>query len=62
MPVTHILVIIDQESDADDIIETLDNIEHIDGADIMVAMDVQTGINMLADVASITTLNRRLNG
>lgn len=62
MPITHILVIVDDEEGIADMVDVLNQIEEVGDAHLLVTDTVQGPINMLADDGDVVILNRRLNG
>ncbi len=61
MPITHVLLIVDDEEGIEETLDSLQGLDGIDGATLIVTNTIQGGINMLAD-GDVVSLNRRLNG
>lgn len=63
MPITHILVIVDDEEGISDMVNVLGMIGDLGNASLLVTDTVQSAINLLAvDGDELLTSNRRLNG
>jgi len=62
MPITHILVIVDDEEGINDMINVLGMIGDLGDAELLVTDTVQGGINLLAVGCESVSFNRKLNG
>lgn len=62
MPITHILVIVDDQEGIDDMIQVLGMIELPDKAQLVVTDTVQSAINILAVDCDDVSFSRKLNG
>lgn len=62
MPITHILVIVDDEEGINDMINVLGMIGDLGDAELLVSDTVQGGINLLAGDCEGFSSDRKLNG
>jgi hypothetical protein len=62
MPITHILVIVDDEEGINDMINVLGMIDLPHEAALLVTDTVQSAINLLAVDCDDVSFNRKLNG
>jgi hypothetical protein len=61
MPITHILMIVDDAEGVQDIIDNVGSIQGFEGSALLITDTVQGAINLLADGDCIQ-LGRQLNG
>lgn len=62
MPITHILVIVDDEEGIDNMIDVLSQINDVGDAQLMVTNTLQGAINVLTSDCETVTFGRKLNG
>lgn len=62
MPITHILVIVDDEDGVNDMVNVLGMIGDLGDAELLVTDTVQSAINLLAVDCDDVSFNRKLNG
>ena len=62
MPITHVLVIVENQSDVDNMINGLQKIGEFGGAALIVTTTVQSAINILAVDCEGFSSDHKLNG
>lgn len=62
MPITHVLVILDDQDSVNDMIKGLQKIGEFGGANLVVTTTVQSAINILAVGCDDVSFSGKLNG